>query len=305
MNASSTDLIKQLEALVSEGRNPDTMDLDTLSTHDLLQVINNEDAKVAGAVRNALPAITEAVEHIVGRLSKGGRLIYTGAGTSGRLGVLDAVECRPTFSVPNSLVIGLIAGGERALIHAVEGAEDDKSAAVQDLKEHDLSVNDVVVGIAASGRTPYVIGALEHANELGAYSICLVCNPSSELLDIAQTGICVTVGPECLTGSTRMKSGTAQKLVLNMMSTASMVKLGKVYENLMVDVNASNKKLEARAIRIVMQATQCTRKQAEHALKEADNKAKVAILMLLTHTDAVQASKMLDDSKGFLRDALK
>nr|WP_136252706.1 N-acetylmuramic acid 6-phosphate etherase [Ningiella ruwaisensis] len=304
MSNSSSDLIQQLDTLVSEGRNPDTMNLDQLSTLELLKVINNEDQKVAHAVRDAIPAIAKATDKIVDSIKAGGRLIYLGAGTSGRLGVLDAVECRPTFSVPDDLVVGLIAGGERALIHAVEGAEDDKSLAVEDLKAEKLSAKDIVVAIAASGRTPYAIGALEYAKQLGCKTVCLVCNPSAPMLDIAETGICVTVGPECLTGSTRMKSGTAQKIVLNMLSTASMVKLGKVYENLMVDVNATNQKLVARAIRIVMQATQCSKEEAETALKAANNRAKVAILMLLTNTSLENAEAMLRKHNGFLRNAL-
>ncbi|MFC4700763.1 N-acetylmuramic acid 6-phosphate etherase [Glaciecola siphonariae] len=304
MQTSSSELIQQLDTLVSEGRNPDTMNLDTLSTSELLGVMNQEDRKVAQAVQDVLPDIAQAVEHIVNSLKQGGRLIYIGAGTSGRLGVLDAVECRPTFSVSDNLVVGIIAGGERALMHAVEGAEDNAQAGVDDLKSIDLSAKDTVVGIAASGRTPYVIGALNYANDLGCESICLVCNPTSPLLSTAKTGICVTVGPECLTGSTRMKSGTAQKLVLNMLSTAAMVKMGKVYENLMVDVNASNKKLEARAIRIVMQATQCSSAIAEQALVQAGHRAKLAILMILSNTSAQQAEKLLDDSQGFLRRAL-
>jgi N-acetylmuramic acid 6-phosphate etherase len=305
MQASTADLIKQLDTLVSEGRNPDTMNLDTLDTQALLAVINQEDQKVALAVQNVLPNIAQAVEHSVSSLKKGARLIYLGAGTSGRLGVLDAVECRPTFSVSDNVVVGVIAGGERALIHAVEGAEDNSQAGVDDLKSLALSAEDTVVGIAASGRTPYVIGGLTYANELGCETVCLVCNPQSPLLDIAKTGICVNVGPECLTGSTRMKSGTAQKLVLNMLSTAAMIKMGKVYQNLMVDVNASNQKLEARAIRIVMQATSCEREQAEIALKEAGNRAKLAILMILTNRDANQAEQMLDSAHGFLRGALE
>jgi N-acetylmuramic acid 6-phosphate etherase len=202
------------------------------------------------------------------------------------------------------MVVGLIAGGERALIHAVEGAEDNKQQGIADLKDIQLSAKDVVVGIAASGRTPYVIGALEYANQLGCHSVCVVCNPNSPLIELAKTAICLTVGPECLTGSTRMKSGTAQKLALNMLSTASMVKMGKVYENLMVDLNASNQKLEARAIRIVMQATGCEKNAASAALAEANNSAKLAILMLLTNSPAEQAKAMLTQSKGYLRDAL-
>jgi N-acetylmuramic acid 6-phosphate etherase len=302
--SNTPTLIQQLESLVSEGRNPDTMDLDTLSTLDLLKVINKEDQKVAQAVALALPSISKAVDLAVECIHNGGRIIYLGAGTSGRLGVLDAVECRPTFSVSDNLVLGLIAGGEKALIHAVEGAEDDEEAAITDLQQVSVQPNDMVVGIAASGRTPYVISALAYAKSVGCKTVSLVCNPSSPMLAMVDAGICAEVGPECLSGSTRMKSGTAQKLVLNMLSTATMVKLGKVYENLMVDVNATNKKLRARAIRIVMQATQCAQEQAQTSLTEANNSAKVAILMILTKQDATTARAMLDNKSGHLRNSI-
>lgn len=298
------ELLQQLESLASEGRNPDTMQLDQLSTADLLAVINKEDQKVAFCVAQALPEITQAVDMAVQSIQQGGRVVYMGAGTSGRLGVLDAVECRPTFSVSDNLVIGLIAGGERAIIHAVEGAEDNKNAGQTDLEAINANAKDIVIGIAASGRTPYVIGGLEYANALGCNTVSVVCNPNSEMLSITKVSICAHVGPECLTGSTRMKSGTAQKLVLNMLSTAVMVKLGKVYENLMVDVNASNQKLHARAVRIVMQATQCKQEIATAALDSSGNSAKLAILMLLTNRDANAARSILDDSHGHLRQAL-
>ena len=305
MSLTKQDLLQQLEQIVSEGRNPNTMNIDLVSTHELLGMINNEDKAVPLAVERVLPAITQAVDAAVSQIQKGGRLIYIGAGTSGRLGILDAVECRPTLSVPDDLVIGLIAGGERALTHAVEGAEDDKMAGAEDLRALQLQDNDMVVGIAASGRTPYVIGALEYAGQIGAQTACLVCNPAAPLLDVAQIKIAVTVGPECLTGSTRMKSGTAQKLVLNMLSTATMIKLGKAYENLMVDVNASNQKLVARATRIVMQATHCKQSEAEVALNEANNSAKLAILMLLTNRSAAEAEALLGKADGFLRRAVE
>lgn len=297
-------LIKQLDSLISEGRNPNTMQFDQLSTADLLQVINNEDQQVANAVAKTLPEITKAVDFAVHSIQNGGRLIYIGAGTSGRLGVLDAVECRPTFSVSDDLVIGIIAGGEHALIHAVEGAEDSEKDGINDLETVKLNSNDVVVGIAASGRTPYVIGALQYANSLDCKTVSLVCNPTSPMLDIVDAAICVQVGPECLTGSTRMKSGTAQKLVLNMLSTATMVKLGKVYENLMIDVNATNQKLRARAIRIVMQATECSQEKAKISLEQANNSAKLATLMILTNQDVTNAQALLESSQGHLRQAL-
>lgn len=303
--ANTSTLIQQLDLLISEGRNPQTMDLDTLTTKELLTVINREDQQVAQAVASALPAIAMAVDLAVNSLQNGGRLIYIGAGTSGRLGVLDAVECRPTFSVNDNLVIGIIAGGEKALIHAVEGAEDCTQSGITDLQDINLSAVDIVVGIAASGRTPYVISALQYATSLGCATASVVCNPTSPMLGMVNAGICAQVGPECLTGSTRMKSGTAQKLILNMLSTATMVKLGKVYENLMVDVNASNQKLRARAIRIVMQATQCSQAQAQLALEQANNSAKLAILMVLTNTDVASAKAMLDSKQGHLRNAIE
>lgn len=301
---SSSTLIKQLDSLVSEGRNPNTMQLDQLNTFELLTVINQEDQKVAEAIADVLPDITKAVDFAVQCIQNGGRLIYIGAGTSGRLGVLDAVECRPTFSVSDNLVIGLIAGGESALIHAVEGAEDSETGGIKDLQAITLCEKDIVVGIAASGRTPYVISALQYANSLGCKTVSLVCNPTSPMLTMVDAGICAQVGPECLTGSTRMKSGTAQKIVLNMLSTAIMVKLGKVYENLMIDVNASNQKLRARAILIVMQATQCSQEQATTSLQLAQNSAKLAILMILTKQDVNSAKAMLENSQGHLRQAL-
>lgn len=297
-------LLSQLDKLVSEGRNPNTMQLDSLSVIDILSTINNEDKKVAEAVSEAINDIAKAVEYAVESIKQGGRLVYVGAGTSGRLGILDAVECRPTFSVPDDMVIGLIAGGERALIHAVEGAEDDEALAIQDLTSIQLTAKDTLVGIAASGRTPYVIAAIDYANELGCNTACVVCNPSSVLLKKAKAGICAEVGPECLTGSTRMKSGTAQKLVLNMISTTAMIKLGKVYENLMVDVNATNEKLNARAVRIVMQATDCSQQQAQEALQQSGQKAKLAILMILSGLDVASATSLLNENSGHLRSAL-
>ena len=297
-------LLSQLDKLVSEGRNPNTMQLDSLSVIDILSTINNEDKKVAEAVSEAINDIAKAVEYAVESIKQGGRLVYMGAGTSGRLGILDAVECRPTFSVPDDMVIGLIAGGERALIHAVEGAEDNEALAIQDLTSIQLTAKDTLVGIAASGRTPYVIAAIDYANELGCNTACVVCNPSSVLLKKAKAGICAEVGPECLTGSTRMKSGTAQKLVLNMISTTAMIKLGKVYENLMVDVNATNEKLNARAVRIVMQATDCSQQQAQEALQQSGQKAKLAILMILSGLDVVSATSLLNENRGHLRSAL-
>ncbi|GHE98650.1 N-acetylmuramic acid 6-phosphate etherase [Thalassotalea profundi] len=305
LNHKQTKLIEELQSMASEGRNPDTMDLDLLDTTNLLKSINKEDHKVAGVVQQAIPEIALAVDAIVNAFGKGGRLIYVGAGTSGRLGVLDAVECPPTFSVSPDQIIALIAGGESAMYKAVEGAEDDPILAITELKEKHLTKDDVVVGIAASGRTPYTISALKYAKELGAKAIGVACNGASELLNVADISICAEVGPEALTGSTRLKSGTAQKLILNMLTTASMIKTGKSYENLMVDVYASNEKLRARAIRIVMQASACDFNTATQALANADNNAKLAILLVLTGLPINEAKSLLNKNDGFLRKAVE
>ncbi|MCW8108007.1 N-acetylmuramic acid 6-phosphate etherase [Alteromonas ponticola] len=303
-NHPSEDLLEQLQTLTSEQRNAETTALDTLDTIDILAKINHQDALVAPAIAEQLPLIAQAVDAIVEGMQKGGRLIYVGAGTSGRLGILDAAECRPTFSVDDTLVVGVIAGGSQAVQHAVEGAEDNPTQGKQDLELLAVTVNDIVVGLSASGRTPYVIGALEYANATGAQSVSVSCNPRSPMTKIARISICPQVGPEVLTGSTRMKAGTAQKLILNMLSTTSMIKLGKTYQNLMVDVVASNQKLKARAVRIVMQATECNAAEAEHALSHAKQNAKQAILMILMNIDAAEAAALLDKNKGFLRKAL-
>lgn len=305
IDKKQSKLIEELQSLASEGRNPDTMDLDLLDTTSILMSLNKEDHKVAGVVQRAIPEITLAVEAIVKSFEKGGRLIYVGAGTSGRLGVLDAVECPPTFSVSHQQIIALIAGGESAMYKAVEGAEDDPELAIKELKEKQLTKDDVVVGIAASGRTPYTISALKYAKEVGAKAIGVACNGASELLKVANIAICAEVGPEALTGSTRLKSGTAQKLILNMLTTASMIKTGKSYQNLMVDVYASNEKLKARAIRIVMQATHCDVKTATQSLTNADNNAKLAILLILTGLPINDAKILLSNNQGFLRKAVE
>ncbi|GIA28997.1 TPA: N-acetylmuramic acid 6-phosphate etherase [Vibrio cholerae] len=298
-------LIAALSHLVSEGRNPDTMDIDLLSSQEIVERLNQQDKQVPLAVEAVLPQIAQAVDKITAAFKQGGRLIYLGAGTSGRLGVLDASECPPTFGVSDQMVIGLIAGGKEAMFTAQEGAEDNATLGAHDLQQIDFSSKDVLVGIAASGRTPYVIGALEYANDLGATTIALSCNPDSPIADIAQIAISPVVGPEALTGSTRLKSGTAQKLVLNMLTTASMIRLGKSYQNLMVDVRATNRKLIARAVRIVMQATDCQREEAEALLKESHNNAKLAILMHLTGMNYEQATAKLSQSDGFLRRAME
>lgn len=298
---AKSNLIAELGHLVSESRNPETLHIDLMSTPDILAAMNAEDAKVAEAVRQVLPQIATAVDHIVETFKAGGRLIYIGAGTSGRLGVLDASECPPTFGVPDGMVIGLIAGGDHALRHPVEGAEDNSDAGRADLESIQTTANDLVVGVAVSGRTPYVIGALEHANDLGATTVALSCNPDSAIARIADIAISPVVGPEALTGSTRLKSGTAQKLVLNMLTTASMIRIGKTYENLMVDLSVSNEKLAARAIRILVEATGCAPQDAERYLAESRNNVKLAILMALTGMDAGEGEIALRQADGFLR----
>ncbi|MCU1794388.1 N-acetylmuramic acid 6-phosphate etherase [Pectobacterium polaris] len=293
-----------LGKLVSETRNPATMALDQLSTLEMMHAFNQEDRKVPEAIAQVLPAIAEAVDLATASLQEGGRLIYLGAGTSGRLGVLDASECPPTFGVPHGLVIGLIAGGPGALLKAVEGAEDDPALGEADLKALNVTAADMVVGLAASGRTPYVIGALRYARDVGCRTAAISCNPHSPIAQEAQVAISPVVGPEALTGSTRLKSGTAQKLVLNMISTGAMVKLGKVYQNLMVDVKATNVKLLDRACRIVVEATGAEREKARQALVQADNEVKPAILMLLANIDVAAARERLKQHNGYLREAL-
>jgi len=298
-------LLIDLEQLISEGRNPETMDLDLLSTQALVECINKQDKQVPLAVEKTLPAVAHAVDEITSAFKKGGRLIYMGAGTSGRLGVLDASECPPTFGVKDDMVIGIIAGGPKAILKAVEGAEDSPQLAVDDLKKINFNRNDVLVGIAASGRTPYVIGALNYANSIAATTVALSCNPDSEIARLANIQISPVVGPEVLTGSTRMKSGSAQKLVLNMLTTASMVRLGKSYQNLMIDVKASNEKLVARALRIVIQATDCHEEEARVKLEQSNNNVKLAILMILTDLNLAQAKQKLIKKEGFLRLAIE
>ncbi|GAL21511.1 N-acetylmuramic acid 6-phosphate etherase [Vibrio maritimus] len=297
-------LLNALSQLVSEGRNPETMDIDLLSSEQILVRMNQQDSLVPLAVEKVIPDIAKAVDAITDAFKQGGRLLYVGAGTSGRLGVLDASECPPTFGTDPDMVVGIIAGGKDAMFKAKEGAEDDPVLGAQDLKDIALSDKDVVVGIAASGRTPYVIGALEYTNEVGATSVALSCNPASDIANIANIAISPVVGPEALTGSTRLKSGTAQKLVLNMLTTASMIRLGKSYQNLMVDVKATNAKLVARATRIVMQATECNKEAASKALKETNYDVKLAILMILTGLNKAAAEKQLMQQEGFLRRAV-
>ncbi len=299
------NLLQTLSTLITEQRNPNSMHVDSLSALEIVQLMNEEDKQVPLAIEKCLPQIAQAVERIVATFQQGGRLVYIGAGTSGRLGVLDASECPPTFGVSPEMVKGIIAGGERALRHPIEGAEDSKTHAVVDLQTIQFSSKDVLVGIAASGRTPYVIGALEYAKRLGSVTVSIASNPNSAMANIVDIAIDTVVGPEVLTGSSRLKSGTAQKLVLNMLTTASMILMGKCYQNLMVDVQASNEKLKARAIRIVMQATDCDKTLAEETLKLADQNAKLAIMMILSGLDRAQAEALLEKHHGKLQLALK
>ena len=278
--------------------------IDTLSTIDLLKLFNDSDKSVAEEVEKVLPKVAKAITEITRRMESGGRLIYVGAGTSGRLGVLDASECIPTFSLEDGLVIGIIAGGDTALRTGIEGAEDIPEGAIEDLNKMNLSKKDSLVGIAASGRTPYVIGALKYAKEIGAASIALSCNLNSELSKYADIAIEVDTGAEILAGSTRLKAGTAQKLVLNMISTVSMIKLGKTYGNLMVDLQVSNIKLRDRAIRIIQAATSCDFKRAQEALQESKDQVKVAIVMILLDSSAEKALELLKASGSRVRAAL-
>ena len=299
------NLLQTLSTLITEQRNPNSMHVDSLSALEIVQLMNDEDKQVPLAIEKCLPQIAQAVECIVAAFQQGGRLVYIGAGTSGRLGVLDASECPPTFGVSPEMVKGIIAGGERALRHPIEGAEDSKEQALVDLQTIQFSSKDVLVGIAASGRTPYVIGALEYVKSLGSVTVSIASNPNSAMANIVDIAIDTVVGPEVLTGSSRLKSGTAQKLVLNMLTTASMILMGKCYQNLMVDVQASNEKLKARAIRIVMQATDCDKALAEETLKQADQNAKLAIMMILSGLDRAQAEALLEKHQGKLQFALK
>ena len=299
-----SQLIDELKNISTEGQNQDTLDIDLLDASGVLEKINNEDQKVAGVVNKVIPQIAQAVDKIVTAFACGGRLIYIGAGTSGRLGILDSVECPPTFSVSDQQVLGIIAGGSKAIYKAVEGAEDSEELSVEDLKRVNLSDKDVLVGIAASGRTPYVISAMKYGKRVGA-SVVGISSSYNPLFDKANDiNICAVVGAEALTGSTRMKAGTAQKMILNMLSTASMIRSGKSYRNLMIDVNSSNEKLYARAVRIVMQATECDYNTAKQALAGSDNNAKVATLMVLTGLSAEQAKESLTQQSGFLRKAI-
>ena len=303
--SKQSKLIDELKTVTTEGQNLDTLDIDTLDVIGVLEKINNEDQKVANVVKLIIPEIAKAVDKIVDAFANGGRLIYIGAGTSGRLGVLDAVECPPTFSVSDKQVLGIIAGGDKAINKAVEGAEDNESLAIDDLEAVKLAANDVLVGIAASGRTPYVLSAMNYGKAIGATVVGLSCSYNEKFAQANDINLCAVVGAEALTGSTRMKSGTAQKIILNMLTTASMIRSGKTYRNLMIDVSASNEKLYARAVRIVMQATECDYPCAKNALKLAENNTKLATFMVLTGLDVETAKATLLQNKGFLRKAIE
>ncbi|GAA3844453.1 N-acetylmuramic acid 6-phosphate etherase [Streptomyces coacervatus] len=302
--SSPRDLRAELESLTTEAFRPELADIDRLPTLDIARLMNGEDATVPAAVAERLPAIAAAIDAVAERMARGGRLIYAGAGTAGRLGVLDASECPPTFNTDPEQVVGLIAGGPDAMVTSVEGAEDSAELARRDLDALRLLAADTVVGVSASGRTPYAIAAVQHARSLGALTIGLACNADSALAAAAEHGIEIVVGPELLTGSTRLKSGTAQKLVLNMLSTITMIRLGKTYGNLMVDVRASNEKLRARSRRIVALATGASDDEVERALAATDGEVKNAILTILADVDGATAARLLEDSDGHLRAAL-
>lgn len=294
-----------LTKLVTETRNPNTMELDQMTPLELVSVMNQEDLNVVAGVKEALPQVAQAIEWAVSSLEAGGRIVYFGAGTSGRLGVLDAVECPPTFGVSPDVIVGLIAGGEKAFVRAVEGAEDSLELCEEELKKIGLNKNDIAIGIAASGRTPYVIGGLRYARFLGCKTVAIACNKGSEVGKEAELAIEPSCGPEVLTGSTRLKAGTAQKMILNMISTGSMVGVGKAYQNLMVDVQQTNKKLVVRAQNITIAATGCTREEAARALEQADGNAKLAIVMLLTQMPVEEAKAKLEAAHGHVRGALQ
>ncbi len=302
--SSGADTMVDLSGMTTEARNANTMSLDTMTPLEIAAAMNKEDAGVAEAVSKVLPQIADAITWCTEALKKKGRIIYMGAGTSGRLGLLDAVECPPTFGVPPEMVIGLIAGGQKAFIRAVEGAEDSHSLGQEDLEAVHVCRDDVVIGLAASGRTPYVIYALKYAHSIGCKTIAVACNRNSLIGKEAELAIELVVGPEALTGSTRLKSGTAQKMVLNMISTGSMVGIGKVYGNMMVDLMQTNEKLESRAENVVMTSTGCSRPSARKALDEADGSVKTAIVLILLDCSADEARRRLDICGGHVRKVL-
>ncbi len=285
----------------TESQNPRSSGIDTRSALEIAQIMNDEDAQIAAAVRQVLPQIASAIDGAAARLRSGGRLLYAGAGTSGRMAVIDAVELVPTFSIPPELAVALMAGGESAFVRSIEGAEDHAELGASDVMRVGINEKDVLIGVAASGRTPYVIGALENGNAVGALTIAVCCNVPAPILEIAQIPIGVVVGAEVIAGSTRLKSGTAQKMILNMISTGTMIRLGKVYDNLMVDVRASNEKLVDRAVRIVAQIAGIPQDEARYLLEQCDFEVKTAIVMAKRGADAPQARALLHESDGFLR----
>ena len=294
-----------INSLTTETRNEASINIDQLDASEIVKVINNEDKKVAAAITKVLPEIAEAIDAITERFNKGGRIIYCGAGTSGRLGALDAIELTPTYSVSPDRAFGIMAGGKEAMFKAIEGAEDSKELAIADLKAVALSSSDVLIAIAASGRTPYTIAAIEYGNELGALTVSVSCNRYGQMNQIAKIGIAPVVGPEVITGSTRMKAGTAQKMILNMISTGVMIKTGKVYQNLMINVQPTNEKLIQRSINIIVDATGIENDLAADFLERADNNVAVAIVMIKTGISNEEATQLLKDNNGRISDILR
>jgi N-acetylmuramic acid 6-phosphate etherase len=301
---SGKAIFRELGKLVTEQRNPRSRNLDRLTTAQIVKLMNQEDRRVPLAVGRELKNITRAVDLIVERMRRGGRLFYVGAGTSGRLGVLDATECPPTFGTPRTLVQGIIAGGRRALVRSVEGSEDDSKTSQQALRKHRVGERDIVVGIMASRRTPYALGALEYGRKVGAATIAVTANPTGAPLK-CDVVIAPRVGPEVVTGSTRLKAGTAQKLVLNMLTTGAMVRLGKVYENLMVDLRTASRKLEERTKRVFMNATGATYEETGPWLKRAGGSLKVAIVMRRAGVTRAEAERRLKETQGWVREAIR
>ncbi len=300
-----SELFHTLNRLATEQRNPRSQNIDRASTKEILRIINAEDKLVADVVETQIPYIAQAVELIIDSLSAGGRLIYVGAGTSGRLGVVDASECPPTFGTDPETIQGIIAGGNIAVFRSQEGAEDVYSDGERDLKKADLTEKDIVCGIAASRRTPYVVGAVAYARSMGCKTLFVTCNPREEFDIDVDVAICAVVGPEVIMGSTRMKSGTAQKLILNMLTTASMVRMGKVYENMMVDLQMTSKKLVERSKRIVMTITGVDYEQAGELMHKADGHVKTALVMHLANVSQTVAHQLLKEANGFVRDAIQ
>jgi N-acetylmuramic acid 6-phosphate etherase len=303
--SGKTNPMDMLEHAATESRNQKTMDIDSLPVESILKIINDEDKTVPFAVEKALPSIAKLVDDIVAAFYASGRLVYVGAGTSGRLGVLDASECPPTFGVPQTMVLGIIAGGDDALRRSIEGAEDDPTSGEEALRRIEFRKNDVLVGITASGSAPYVLGAMEYARKMGAVVGAISCNRDSKTFELATHKILAEVGPEVITGSTRMKAGTAQKLILNMLTTTSMILYGKVFGNLMVDLTPVNFKLVERSKRLIRQATGCDREKAEHVFTLSGEKPKIAILMILLDIDKEQAENLIRQGGGRIADAMR